>query len=417
MINVHCLCNWAASMSYEQLPPRIRKNTIVRLNTIRNHKTYNNSSVLWSSSHLGGQFDGALDTYAKTAKYKRISSKRWVLATAVASEVSSRIGTGLLLSSSQRRQTFSILSFNLIFEGILMRKDEIQLANAMSQLFQLAPVVTFRNNANDWHIHQLLIAWSNHCIENPPQQCKSTDIPFLQSAVTSLGSVWLSNTVSIAQVPGPLSWHPMLLSTIEILNRHIKAADKRLRIDQISAIEFHIPHFCIPQTDVLQKLISTYILKHEWNPILFDEKWRFENQENIYKITNKIKYIPSYEKTTEYWNELLNRLTCLFSGVSPEEILTVAGLSGLGKWKLNRQLRENLGRLKYQKNTLELSVVEQFQHCIPTETFVFTTRGGKWPDRKSAPSPNGHLGSQLNFNYLENQEIVVKGKAIDTFQF
>ena len=150
---------------------------------------------------------------------------------------------------------------------------------------------------------------------------------------------------------------------------------------------------------------------------MFDEKWRFENQENIYKITNKIKYIPSYEKTTEYWNELLNRLTCLFSGVSPEEILTVAGLSGLGKWKLNRQLRENLGRLKYQKNTLELSVVEQFQHCIPTETFVFTTRGGKWPDRKSAPSPNGHLGSQLNFNYLENQELVVKGQAIDTFQF
>ena len=81
----------------------------------------------------------------------------------------------------------------------------------------------------------------------------------------------------------------------------------------------------------------------------------------------------------------------MFSGVQAQQIIDRAELEGVGKWKLDGDFRRNLKNLRYQKHLLEQTVIDQFQYCIPTEVLVYTTRGGKWPERRSAPSPTGGM--------------------------
>ena len=61
MVNFHALCHWASRLSFDQIPPRILAGAKARTLLIGERQGYQNSSVLWASSHLGGQFDGALE--------------------------------------------------------------------------------------------------------------------------------------------------------------------------------------------------------------------------------------------------------------------------------------------------------------------------------------------------------------------
>ena len=98
---------------------------------------------------------------------------------------------------------------------------------------------------------------------------------------------------------------------------------------------------------------------------------------------------PSLEKTADSWAGLLNRIPALYAGVPAEQILQAAQLEKTGAWKLNANLRRNIDRLRYHSHILDLSSTDQFQFTFPTEVFVYTTRGGKWPERREEPCPNG----------------------------
>ena len=63
----------------------------------------------------------------------------------------------------------------------------------------------------------------------------------LQHAFSGLGKAWLTETVSFPRWPGPAVWHAALDCVDEILARHIKAADKRLRADQVTRLQVHLP--------------------------------------------------------------------------------------------------------------------------------------------------------------------------------
>lgn len=93
----------------------------------------------------------------------------------------------------------------------------------------------------------------------------------LPGALGGLGSVWLTHTLVVPRFVAP-PWCTVALEGLdEILQRHVKAADKRLRADQVERIEVKLPwphwgHEQAAGADTLAHLMGILLSFHGLGP-------------------------------------------------------------------------------------------------------------------------------------------------------
>lgn len=242
----------------------------------------------------------------------------------------------------------------------------------------------------------------------------------LHSAFTGLGSSWLTDTLSFKHTPGPLAAQVSVQAVHEILRRHVKAADKRLRVDQIERIEIQTGALGVALSRSQPRrtpagvvrsardLIGILAVAYELGPEQLDADWLQQKGDSIQFVAERVTIRHEEEWTVGLVEQLIGVALPLFSGLRWRQLAQVAaqacaswqrpswGWRGLLALLRSRpdQLRD---RLLDSSADLADARLEEFQFRFDTEVKLFTTRGGSWPERRAVPegSPGWSWGDTV----------------------
>ena len=372
-------------------------------------------------------------------------------------------------------EEISILIFSLTRE-ILSRIGLISLISPISSkrlfwmefeichliLDQILPFISVKNdtissididdNKLDTIVEQL--NWIQTC---PLKQIKSSDEEYLQSIIEwytshpsegtppsqndvldQLGfweqndEVWVCWSSYVGNVFGDVAGHIVRECVWDILQRHQKAANKRIRWDQIKKIDIiyssiYPPNHPLQEAEIqlLKKDIAELILFHqpEYRQKTNDESLRkvikgnqsndshskspkLNKEEANHHLMNCIVITPQNHPRT--WLNMLRSYPKAFRTTQYEDLPILQGskrLQGMlskarfrkkseqyhNRFEMGRDLvRDFIDGLqtRYDCKTLLLLPNKTQMHiaeatlCLPTEVQLYTTRGGRWPSSK-----------------------------------
>jgi len=223
----------------------------------------------------------------------------------------------------------------------------------------------------------------------------------LPGAFGGAGRTWLSRTLVVPRVCA----HPWDLVAVEaveeILKRHLKAADKRLRADQVERIQVRLPWLGWGRAHAgggtLARRIGVLVSFHALGPAELDDSARAE----------EVDWVESTVHVEHDWTASLRVVGGMASGLSP-----LFGGAGWSTWRAVRARTkqaggwpgwdlDDLGALLRARPDRELAGLRgpagdlgavdlgHFRWCLPVEVKLYTTRGGWWPERRSAPEGTG----------------------------
>lgn len=233
----------------------------------------------------------------------------------------------------------------------------------------------------------------------------------LRHAFTGLGTAWFTETLSFRLDPVHLCAQVPVQATMEILNRHVKAADKRLRADQVAAVEVHtgLPGWMLEQhMDTLPGLaagrvfssirrsIGLAVAAHSLHPRELQGDGAARTRQRLSQVADRVTVHHDYERTATLVEHAVAVATPLLSGLTPGE-LREAGRAALA-WHGHRpkapgpldlvallRLRpvQLLERLRYAPHDLGQARLSEWQDRLDCEVRLYTTRGGTWPERRA----------------------------------
>ena len=356
------------------------------------------------------------------------STKDLLLASLVGAEAGTRVGCALLLQDPCKRQRFMSMTSAIVALGKIKNLPADVLANALaiglSTVPELSPRV-MRQSFDSFlqvsmHQARLAIELARSGRKGDIGLFDASDGPF--SDEWNLKGPWmwqndyfLSDAMVLGNSPGPLCIHPILQSVEEILQRHLKAADKRLRWDQIEKIQISCPPLepWIGQSNLFLEhglwacsipwRIAYYVLQHCWDAPNAD--WCVNMRDRLYHIVTKVEIVQHPLRRLEYLRNSFDTIGPVFASHQLSTVLsTVQG--GFSRFGLAEKIRLHLQNSSSQGPRNDFHT-DQFQFCYPTEVTIFTTRGGKWPERRVFPNGgpgsskqkfNSHFGSSPNFS-------------------
>lgn len=257
-------------------------------------------------------------------------------------------------------------------------------------------------------------------LEQQSRFLKARSWVVLHSAFTGLGRAWLTDTLSFKHTPGPLAAQVSVQAVHEILRRHIKAADKRLRVDQIERIEIHTGALGAalgrsqPQRTPAgvvrsaRDLIGALAVAYELGPDQLEAGWLQQKAEPIQFVAERISIKHDEERTVGLIAQLTEVALPLFAGLGWRRLGQVAAQAGaawgLPSWGTSGLLavlraRPDQLRAKLRKSSTDLgdARLDEFQFHFDTQVRLFTTRGGSWPERRAVPegSPGWSWGDTV----------------------
>jgi hypothetical protein len=231
----------------------------------------------------------------------------------------------------------------------------------------------------------------------------------LRNAFTGLGAAWLTRTLAFQLQPGAPFLQVPLQSVEEILRRHVKAADKRLRPDQIDRIEVSADFLACGMerlsaqypglhaasiTASISRAIGVLVCAQTLGPEQLRPAWIAEHRDQIAGVASRVEVRHDWQHSMNLMSTLVDVAKPLFSGVSAKELTEAAraarvdfgapGLPGIGSWldigksrpdRLFQQLGQGSGDLSEMD-------VEAWRYRFGVEVKLFTTRGGWWPERR-----------------------------------
>ncbi len=231
----------------------------------------------------------------------------------------------------------------------------------------------------------------------------------LRAAFTGLGQAWLSETLAFKLDPLALHAQVPVQGVREILNRHIKAADKRLRPDQVERIEISTTalsaamahrHWTLRPSTVphsIRHAIGVLVVTNELTTEHLDERWLAENREKIGAVAGRVTVTQDAGRSVQWLASLVEVATPLFAGVTFDElkqvmqkarrqydVASMKSRSGVLAWVKARPDRL-YDRIRYSTGDLGTARLDELQYRCDTEVKLFTTRGGSWPERRSLP--------------------------------
>jgi len=227
--------------------------------------------------------------------------------------------------------------------------------------------------------------WAQQCLDNPTvSNIKKWDPGNLLTTVRlGLSEVWYMMTIRPVSTKGPLHWMTAIQSVEEILGRHVKAASKRLRYQQVERIEISVPHMFEGSADGVLEWVSKFILTHNWGGEHDDIQWCTQMATPIRELSSKIecKFAPSM--TEKMFTQMLIELPDLFVGTSIQQAAHVTKLPLT--WmsvRSHRILKKAIQDCQYANGVPTQAQLNAFKFQIPVEVRLMTTRGGTWPERR-----------------------------------
>lgn len=227
----------------------------------------------------------------------------------------------------------------------------------------------------------------------------------LPEAWGAAGAVWLARTLVIPRFPGSV-WANVALDALdEVLGRHLKAAEKRLRAEQIERIELRTAWggpgaaptaFSAPALGAwsLPEAFGLLLAHHELGPELLEVGASGDKADEVAHVAARVQVV-------EDWRLSLRKARTLSQALGP--VLGSAGLRAAlsaGRGRVSgppdaAQLGALLGEAPWatlaglrRRGGLAACTLDQAQSW-PVELKLYTTRGGWWPERRSAPSGTG----------------------------
>jgi len=235
----------------------------------------------------------------------------------------------------------------------------------------------------------------------------------LRAAFTGLGQTWLSRTLCFKRHPGHALLQVPVQAVAEVLTRHIKAADKRLRKDQVQSVQIKVtaPTLALEAraagwpglhpaglTRSVSRSIGALLTAHEFGPAQLDAGWLEANRDSVARIASGVTLSHDWALTLGQLEHLLTAASPLFTGVTAPELRDwMRGLTR--RWGValgapgGRQALEALkllpGRIqsRLRRESGDLSTLDEdawrFKNGIDMR--LFTIRGGWWPERRELP--------------------------------
>jgi hypothetical protein len=224
----------------------------------------------------------------------------------------------------------------------------------------------------------------------------------LPVAFSGEGSAWVTLTLAFALSPVRPAARTTVEGVFEILRRHVKAADKRLRLDQLESITVlgsaGVVRGSVGASDArtpgaasLGAAVARVFASHTLDAGL----WAGPVPEDVPALDARITVLHDPARSLATAFHRLEILAPLFSTVGAPALLrhAVARLLPLGAGDLRGVPRvvwaARLDRLhalhRDAPPDLGRAALEQLQHRGDVEVRLATTRGGVWPERRALP--------------------------------
>lgn len=371
--------------------------------------------LFWGKTTLGAVF-------ASLENPKGRSALDTLTATVVANEVAARYGAATSLSSDTGQQAAQVhsLAAAAAWAKIHRLTAEQTQASYARALNQTPPMSTPMSQASAEERAQSV----GHCIdagilaaqwasENATSGASAT-LPskLLSGAFTGLGDCWLGRTTAYSLYPGHLFTQVPVQAVQEILRRHVKAADKRLRIDQIDRIEIRSHALTLGLTKGqgssrpldsasvcadLRRQIGVLFVTHELDAASIRTEELARHAEAIEWVADRVELIHDWPSTLSLVQSMRSSMGPLYGAVPLRDLWKSSrntkhgfGWSGLlppsDQWgELLKARPDRLLSAAHPSNDLSEVDERAFRYCLPTEVKVYTTRGGWWPERRTMP--------------------------------
>jgi hypothetical protein len=235
----------------------------------------------------------------------------------------------------------------------------------------------------------------------------------LRNAFTGLGRAWLTETLAYKLVPGCAYAHVPVQAVQEVLRRHAKAADKRLRPDQVERIEISTvaPGWVVEQLSgehpgldptaipfSIRRSVGVALTAYELGPSQLDPTWLDANRDAIAEVARRTEVRHDWSRTWALLEHMVSVATPLFAGLTAAELRDVGArarshyrfhppLPGPGEILAIARHRPDrlLDLIRRSSGDLGDARLDEFQFLFDTEVKVFTIRGGSWPERRALP--------------------------------
>ena len=350
-------------------------------------------------------------------------------ATLAANEVAGRIGASLLLGGpAGQAQAAVSAAAAAVAAAKLDGLDADGIARALALALQAPPAASARTLADGGPARaQMSAAPAVHGLEAAALAASGMSAPLglldgdeffagrtpeaLRAAFTGLRTTWLTATLAFKLVPASTFVQTPVESVWEILRRHVKAADKRLRADQVEGIEVRVAapaHRLDGGTDdrlepasipySIPLALGVLIVAHELSPAVLTAEWLDANAEAVRTVASRVRVVHDPGRTALSVSPMLRSLAPLFAGVPPLRLVRhlKGATPGMGSarrpWAVDMFRRVQESRLDRVLGDLrgavpDLSTARLGEFCLHTDTEVllYTTRGGTWPERRVGP--------------------------------
>lgn len=226
----------------------------------------------------------------------------------------------------------------------------------------------------------------------------------LRGAFGGVGSRWLTHTLTHRRFACAPAAQPAVESVAEILARHVKAADKRLRPDQVERVVVRggawlrglVQHgqsgrgpVAVPWS--LEQALGVLVVRHGLGADDLTEAVLAKEAARIAAVASTVdveievaRTLSAFDHQARVLGPVLAELGWrdarrLTTDARPGEALRGLGLPALRALVRGARL---LGRPGQDLGAVDTA---EWQLRLPTEVMVYTTRGGRWPERRVLP--------------------------------
>ena len=242
-------------------------------------------------------------------------------------------------------------------------------------------------------------------LKGPTDWLDAADSPFSNAcrpngrrAFTALGKRWLGRSTAYSLQPGDLFSKVAVQGTQEILQRHITAADRRLRADQVERIEIRTHAWSLDSINTAldpaevcrsaAHQIGLAVLTHDLRAAHFHPDVLAEHATTLQTLADKVVIHHDWAATIQLAHQLRQNMTPIYGDLSLGQLWKSrskgSGFPPRDQW--TKILKARPDRL-FQSHQAALSDVDvlSFRYPFSTEVKLFTTRGGWWPERRDTP--------------------------------
>jgi len=363
---------------------------------------------------------------------KKASLRELLTATVIANEVSARLGASTLFSSAPGLAASWVHALGAAAAVARLSKlDEQQTLHAYAIALGDCGPSTWRISLGSQLNRGLQVAHAaragvesaglaargttggTHILDRRGGLFERVSYLPLRSAFTGLGSTWLTRTLCFPPRPGSPFVQVPVQAVHEILRRHVKAADKRLRVSQLERVEVQtsilgcaseqISASCLGSrssriTHSISGSIGALVCAYELGPDQVEAGWLETHRAEVAEVASRVEVTHDWAHTEALLEHLSDVAAPLFAGLSMKEIKQAADRAQAdypgvnpGPPPLihllpgNRFLEGLLKKAAQSSGDLADLDERDLRYPAPTEVKLYTSRGGWWPERRDTP--------------------------------